>query len=53
MMRTVIQSSTARGALVSFAATMDTNDVINGLIRYLALVIMLTFHEFAQSARAY
>ena len=28
---------------------MDTNDVINGLIRYLALVIMLTFHEFGHA----
>ena len=32
---------------------MDTNDVINGLIRYLALVIMLTFHEFGHAWMAH
>src|SRR5688572_33299277 len=28
---------------------MDANDVINGLIRYLILVILLTFHEFGHA----
>lgn len=32
---------------------MDTNEVINGLIRYLALVIMLTFHEFGHAWMAH
>jgi Zn-dependent protease len=32
---------------------MDANDVINGLIRYLALVIMLTFHEFGHAWMAH
>jgi len=32
---------------------MDTNDVINGLIRFLALVVMLTFHEFGHAWMAH
>ena len=32
---------------------MDANDVINGLIRFLALVVMLTFHEFGHAWMAH
>ena len=32
---------------------MEANDVINGLIRYLALVIMLTVHEFGHAWMAH
>lgn len=28
---------------------MDVNDLIDGLIRYLSLVILLTFHEFGHA----